>query len=246
MNMVMNNDGSGNILQTNSLLPPHEWSEEFRARLAEALHINKNTLRNHNSIGFFNVIVTNPPFGSKIPIKDKHILEQFALAHIWECDKKNRCVENDRPASVLCSSGNSIYWTLYTASCSRGPIGYCSSGFHPRFSRIGLYPRMVNSESPHCSKYWSARWYIPATQWNSTSVLIMQKKRKNRRMQRKERQNGWLQHLYGNSWKGWSRQTWKPSSNVIRKATKFLYRTPTVSLSSETGEGHRQFPMNRR
>jgi type I restriction enzyme M protein len=34
------------------------------------------------------VIVTNPPFGSKIPIKDKSILEQFALAHIWECEKE--------------------------------------------------------------------------------------------------------------------------------------------------------------
>lgn len=88
MNMVMNNDGSGNILQTNSLLPPHEWSDDFRSRLAEALGINKNTLRNHSSIGYFNVIVTNPPFGSKIPIKDKNILEQFELAHIWDCDKE--------------------------------------------------------------------------------------------------------------------------------------------------------------
>ena len=41
MNMVMNNDGSGNILQTNSLLPPHEWTDEFKTRLAEALHIKK-------------------------------------------------------------------------------------------------------------------------------------------------------------------------------------------------------------
>ena len=32
MNMVMNNDGSGNILQTNSLLPPHEWTDEFRTK----------------------------------------------------------------------------------------------------------------------------------------------------------------------------------------------------------------------
>lgn len=88
MNMVMNNDGSGNILQANSLLPPHEWTDEFRARLADALGINKSDLRNHNSIAYFDVIVTNPPFGSKIPIKDKNILEQFALAHIWECDKK--------------------------------------------------------------------------------------------------------------------------------------------------------------
>ena len=32
MNMVMNNDGSGNILNTNSLLPPHEWSDGFRSK----------------------------------------------------------------------------------------------------------------------------------------------------------------------------------------------------------------------
>ena len=88
MNMVMNNDGSGNILQTNSLLHPHEWTEDFRSRLSEALGIDKSELRNQNTIGYFDVIVTNPPFGSKIPIKDKNILEQFDLAHIWECDKK--------------------------------------------------------------------------------------------------------------------------------------------------------------
>ena len=88
MNMVMNNDGSGNILQTNSLLPPHEWTDEFKTRLAEALHIKKSEIRNYESIAFFDVIVTNPPFGSKIPIKDKNILEQFELAHIWENEKK--------------------------------------------------------------------------------------------------------------------------------------------------------------
>ncbi|MCI8306878.1 MAG: N-6 DNA methylase, partial [Lachnospiraceae bacterium] len=88
MNMVMNNDGSGNILQTNSLLPPHEWSDEFRSKLAEALGIDKAELRNHNTIGCFDVIVTNPPFGSKIPVKDKNVLEQYELAHIWTNDKK--------------------------------------------------------------------------------------------------------------------------------------------------------------
>jgi len=87
MNMVMNNDGSGNILQTNSLLPPHEWTEEFRAKLAEALGVDKNDVRSHNSLEFFNVIVTNPPFGSKIPIKDEPVLKQYELAHIWENDK---------------------------------------------------------------------------------------------------------------------------------------------------------------
>lgn len=89
MNMVMNNDGSGNILQTNSLLPPHEWTDDFRSNLAEALGIDKASIRNYKTIEFFDVIVTNPPFGSKIPIKDKAILEQFELAHVWENDKKN-------------------------------------------------------------------------------------------------------------------------------------------------------------
>ena len=88
MNMVMNNDGSGNILQTNSLLPPHEWTDEFRTKLAEAIGVDKSEIRNHNTIAFFDVIVTNPPFGSKIPVKDKSILEQFELAHIWENNKK--------------------------------------------------------------------------------------------------------------------------------------------------------------
>lgn len=89
MNMVMNNDGSGNILQTNSLLPPHEWTEDFRSDLSDALGIDKASIRNYKTLEFFDVIVTNPPFGSKIPIKDKAILEQFELAHVWENDKKN-------------------------------------------------------------------------------------------------------------------------------------------------------------
>ena len=88
MNMVMNNDGSGNILQNNSLLQPHEWTDDFKTRLSAALQIDKKTLINKDSIGYFDVIVTNPPFGSKIPIKDHAILSQFDLARIWKQDKK--------------------------------------------------------------------------------------------------------------------------------------------------------------
>ena len=90
MNMVMNNDGSGNIFQTDSLLPPHQWEGEFRADLAKTLGIQESNLRNNNSIDHFDVIATNPPFGSKIPIKDPYILEQFELGHIWKRDKNDR------------------------------------------------------------------------------------------------------------------------------------------------------------
>ena len=102
MNMVMNNDGSGNIFQANSLLPPHEWADDFKSKLAEALGIEKEALRNHGTIGLFDVIVTNPPFGSKIPVKDENVLRQFELARIWENKgKKGAWTKTDRLKSSV-------------------------------------------------------------------------------------------------------------------------------------------------
>ena len=87
MNMVMNNDGSGNIYRNDSLLPPHEWSFELKKQLARALNINADDITNSDTIGFFDVIITNPPFGSKIEIKETHILEQFDIGHIWRSEQ---------------------------------------------------------------------------------------------------------------------------------------------------------------
>lgn len=100
MNMVMNNDGSGNIFQNNSLLPPHEWEEDFKKNLAAILGIDKSRITNHKSLGFFDVVLTNPPFGSKIPIKDQTIIEQFEIAHIWE-KKEGRWIKTDRLQSSV-------------------------------------------------------------------------------------------------------------------------------------------------
>ena len=83
MNMVMNNDGSGNIYRNDSLLPPHEWSQELKQELADALRIQAASITNADSIAFFDVIVTNPPFGSKIRINDSHIIEQFDIGQKW-------------------------------------------------------------------------------------------------------------------------------------------------------------------
>lgn len=96
MNMVMNNDGSGNILKLNTLLPPQEWDEKTKKQLAKSLGINYTEIRNYKSIGLFDVIVTNPPFGSKIPIKDQQILEQFEIAHIWQKDDAGNWLKTDR------------------------------------------------------------------------------------------------------------------------------------------------------
>jgi type I restriction enzyme M protein len=88
MNMVMNNDGSGNILRTDSLLPPQLWDADFKEALAKPLNIKPAQISNKDSIGLFDVIVTNPPFGSKILIKEEYMLDQFAIGHGWESPKK--------------------------------------------------------------------------------------------------------------------------------------------------------------
>lgn len=107
MNMAMYNDGSGYIMQTNSLLPPHEWTNEFKEKLAGALLIDKKELRSHENIALFDVVLTNPPFGSAIPIKDDTILSQYELAHIWENKttpgvwKKTARLQSSVPPEVL-------------------------------------------------------------------------------------------------------------------------------------------------
>lgn len=71
MNMVLNNDGSGGLFQANSLDRPIAWSSE---------------VRNLDLIGRVDLLFTNPPFGSKIPVDDPVIVEQYDLAHTWEYD----------------------------------------------------------------------------------------------------------------------------------------------------------------
>lgn len=73
MNMVMNNDGSGGLYQGNSLDRPAKWPAE---------------LRDEDLIGRVDIVFTNPPFGSKIPIAEPAILEQYELAHAWDYDEE--------------------------------------------------------------------------------------------------------------------------------------------------------------
>ena len=96
MNMVMNNALGGNIFQMNSLLPVQEWDLETKKNLAKVLKIKESSIINHKTIGFFDVIVTNPPFGSKIPIQDQQILEQFDLAYIWNKDENGNWYKTNR------------------------------------------------------------------------------------------------------------------------------------------------------
>ena len=92
MNMVMNNDGTGGLFQANSLKPPVTWDDDLRAR-----HI----------IDQVDLLLTNPPFGSKIPIDDPSILESYDLGHVWsytaEIDEwaMTDAVQKSQPPEIL-------------------------------------------------------------------------------------------------------------------------------------------------
>lgn len=92
MNMVMNNDGAGGLFQANSLEAPVTWDSD---------------LRKIDLMGNVDLLFTNPPFGSKIPVNDPAILEKYDLGHSWSYDKaadrwnKADTVQKSQPPEIL-------------------------------------------------------------------------------------------------------------------------------------------------
>ncbi|EMJ3904963.1 N-6 DNA methylase, partial [Pseudomonas aeruginosa] len=92
MNMVMNNDGAGGLYQANSLASPAVWEE---------------SLRDRSLLGSVDLIFTNPPFGSKIPVDDPSILEKYELGHSWSYDEKSDIwikgdgIQKSQPPEIL-------------------------------------------------------------------------------------------------------------------------------------------------
>lgn len=70
--MAILGDGRGGIFCENSLEPMNKWSSTAQAQI---------------SAGNFNVVLTNPPYGSKLKIDDRSILSQYDLGHRWKIPK---------------------------------------------------------------------------------------------------------------------------------------------------------------
>jgi type I restriction enzyme M protein len=70
--MAIVGDGRSGVFCENSLLPPSSWDPVMRKDI---------------KLGTFDVVVTNPPFGTKIPVKGREVLRQFDLAYRFERSK---------------------------------------------------------------------------------------------------------------------------------------------------------------
>jgi type I restriction enzyme M protein len=73
--MAIVGDGRGGIFCEDSLENIDLWSLPCLQRIGL-------------NMGKFDVLLTNPPFGSKIPITDRTLLKQYDLGHKWKKDKK--------------------------------------------------------------------------------------------------------------------------------------------------------------
>jgi len=69
MNMVMAGDGKGHLYHLNSLEFPEGHLDGLDPATREI------------PLGSMDVVMTNPPFGSEIPITDSHILKHYDLGH---------------------------------------------------------------------------------------------------------------------------------------------------------------------
>jgi len=79
--MAIVGDGKGGIFCEDSLERPGNWGEKTRNKI---------------SPGMFSVLLSNPPFGSKIPVRGEDKLRQFDLGHKWTQDKATRCWEKGK------------------------------------------------------------------------------------------------------------------------------------------------------
>lgn len=96
MNMVMHGDGSSNIVHANSLEKQSNWNDEARDKI---------------HLGEFDIVVTNPPFGTKAVIDNPDILEQFELTTFEATSPRTalppeqlfieRCLDFLKPGGVL-------------------------------------------------------------------------------------------------------------------------------------------------
>lgn len=87
MNMVMAGDGRGHIYHLNSLEFPKGHLVEQIEQEENRLQVKKGDgIQKQLALGTFDMVMTNPPFGSDIPITDSGILKEFELAYNWESD----------------------------------------------------------------------------------------------------------------------------------------------------------------
>lgn len=90
--MALVGDGRGGVFCWNTLSRPDDWPSAMREKI---------------TLGNFDIVLTNPPFGKKIVVTGAPILSQFDLGYKWVRNKGTKAIEKsgtlheDQPPQIL-------------------------------------------------------------------------------------------------------------------------------------------------
>ena len=79
--MAILGDGRSGTFSENSLDKPDNWDEITKSKV---------------KLNSFDILLTNPPFGSKIKVEGESILQQYDLGHKWKQNSKNQIWEKGK------------------------------------------------------------------------------------------------------------------------------------------------------
>ena len=161
--MAIMGDGKSGIFCEDSLERPENWSDSTRQKI---------------DMGKFSVVLTNPPFGSKIPVTGEDKLKQYELAHKWKNKKgtneweKGKLAEKEAPQILfiercyqLLKNGGRMAIVLPDGVFGNNKLGYIRKFIMNRFRLVAIIDIPIETFMPNTG--------------TKTSILIVQKLKKN-------------------------------------------------------------------
>ena len=156
--------GNSGIYCEDSLDKPQNWKAETRSNVA---------------LGKYNILLTNPPFGSKIPVTGEEKLAQYDLAYKWKKDKnsgawrKGKIKDSESPQVLfierdieLLADYGKMGIVLPDGVFGNETFGYIRSWLSERGRIMAIIDIPVETFQPHTA--------------TKTSVLFFQKLPKNK------------------------------------------------------------------
>jgi len=159
--MALLGDGRGGIFCENSLDEPKNWQSKTQGEVA---------------LGMFDVIVTNPPFGAKIPVKGDALLGQYKFGQKWTYQKKEDAwimgkIKDQEAPQVLfierclqfLKPGGKLGLVLPDGILGNDKMGYIRKAIMEQAKILAIVDVPIETFMPHTS--------------TKTSVLVVQKLR---------------------------------------------------------------------
>lgn len=157
--MAIMGDGKGGVFCEDSLERPENWNVKTQQKI---------------DMGKFDVVLTNPPFGSKIPVTGEDKLKQYELAHKWKNKKgtndweKKELAEKEAPQILfiercyqLLKYGGRMAIVLPDGVFGNNKLGYIRKFIMQRFRLVAVIDIPLETFMPNTG--------------TKTSILVVQK-----------------------------------------------------------------------